>query len=347
MTDRQHPARRIAVLATGGTIASRSTPSGIVPTLSVAEVISDVPVPDEVDVVAHEIMRKASQQLTMADLRRIQDAVRDVLALTGEDAVDGVVVTHGTDTLEETAFLLDLVHDDERPVVVTGAMRAADSRRSDGQTNLADAIAVAASDQARGAGVLVCLAGSVLAAEGTRKLHTLRLDTFGSVELPGPLGGVTDGDVTIPLRRFRHPPLPPAGEAFDRVRVDMVMVFPGADDVVLRACADAGASAVVLLGVGNGNANDEIVSGVRRLTRQGIVVAVGSRAPFGPTVAMYGDGGGQDLVDAGALMLHGLPPTQARVLLALLASQGLDPAAIAEALRGYTHPSPGRPPVWQ
>ena len=145
-----------------------------------------------------------------------------------DPGVTGLVVTHGTDTIEETAFLLDLVVDDERPVVLTGSQRPADAPDSDGPANLADAVTVAAHPDARGLGALIVFGGRVFAARGTRKSHTLAADTFTSPS-GGPVGWVRGEHVQVELRPRQRPRLPLPPGALDDVRVDVVPHYPGPD----------------------------------------------------------------------------------------------------------------------
>jgi L-asparaginase len=319
----------VVLLTTGGTISSRRAPGGAVVATDDATTLGGplLEAVDDLRVEAHEVLRIGSYQMGLDHLRKVSDAVAGQLA---RDEVDGIVVTHGTDTLEETAILLDLVHADPRPVVLTGAQRAADVPDTDGPRNLADAISVAASPAARDLGVLVSFAGTVFPARGTRKVHTLDLAAFANPD--GALGQVRDGEVVITRSVSRPPSLPPPGETFDTTRVDLVPTYPGSDDVALRACVDAGATGVVLCGTGLGNGPPGLAGTVRELTGAGVVVALSTRVPAGPVLPVYGNGGGADLVAAGAVPLSGLPASQARVTLALLLAALPDPAAAREAL---------------
>src|SRR6185436_5412362 len=161
---------RVAVVATGGTIASTASAGGVVASRAAADLLGSTHVTD-IDVETVDLMTVGSYRMNLGHIRLISDAVADLLARE-TDPIDGIVITHGTDTTEETAVLLDLVHDDPRPVVLTGAQRASDAADGDGPRNLADAILVAASPRARGLGVLIAFAGRVLPARGTRKVHT-------------------------------------------------------------------------------------------------------------------------------------------------------------------------------
>jgi L-asparaginase len=252
----------------------------------------------------------------------------------------GVVVTHGTDTMEETAYLAELVHSDPRPVVFTGAQRAADVPDTDGPRNLADAVAVAADPTARDLGVLITFDGAVFAARGTRKAHTAAPAAFSAPDT-GPLGGVRDGVVSVGARPVRLPPLDLAALDLDGIRVDAVTYYPGADATVLDAVHAAGARGVVLAGTGAGNANRQVCAAVERLTAAGVVVALSTRVAAGPVAAIYGNGGGRDLLAAGAVPTGVLRPSQARILLAALLAQYRDPVRVGQELARRTGTSYG------
>lgn len=322
---------RVVLLTTGGTISSRAGGAGVVATDD-AETIGRLAVRSgsDVQVEAHEVMRVGSYQMRLADLRAISDAVAEHLK---RDDVDGVVITHGTDTLEETAALLDLVHDDPRPVVVTGAQRAADVPDTDGPRNLADAVDVAASPAARDQGVLVSFAGTILAARGTRKVHTVDLAAFANPG--GALGEVIDGRVQLHHSPRRPKPLARPSAEFDDVRVDLVPAYPGSDDTLLRAAVGAGSTGIVIVGTGVGNGPALLPELVEQLTGDGVVVALSTRVSNGPVLPVYGNGGGADLVAAGSVPVSDLPASQARIALALLLSSGAEPRQVASMLADY------------
>lgn len=311
--------RRVVVLGTGGTIASRRDASGAAqPVDPVGGLVAGL-APDDVEVVARDLFVKDSSALTPADHQVIMHAMRTALE---DPAVDGVVITHGTDTAEETAFLLDLVHTDPRPVVLTGAQRPADAPDADGPANLHDALLVAADPAARDLGVLVVFDALVLAARGTRKVHTHQTAAFAQPD-GGPLGRVADGRLVVD-RAPAHRQHLELTQDIESVRVDIAAVYPGVDGTALSAFAAAGARGVVLVATGSGNANPEIVAAVAELTRRGVVVALTTRVDSGPVAGIYGGGGGgADLVAAGAVPLGTLRAGQGRMLvLALLAALG-------------------------
>jgi len=265
-------------------------------------------------------------------LEQLQELAVRVGKRLGDD-VAGIVITHGTDTTEETAILLDLVFDDPRPIVLTGAQRPADAPDSDGPRNLADAIAVAAHPAARGLGTLVVFDGSVLPARGVAKTQTVASAAFSATT--GPLGWVRNGSVHIEAAPRRRPGLPLRSVDLNRVRVDIAASYAGADATALHAFAAAGARGIVLQGTGAGNANPAICDAVAELTGQGLVVVTSTRVPAGAVVPIYGGGGGADLQKAGAIPAGHLRPPQARIVLAALLSTHDDVDAVRAAFCEY------------
>ncbi|WP_405713054.1 asparaginase [Streptomyces xanthophaeus] len=318
---------RIVVISTGGTIASRWQGSGFAADADGQEVVATAPLPEGVTVELVDLFSVNSPRLTTAHQLTLLRTVHEVFADPG---VDGIVVTHGTDTLEESAFLVDLHHHDARSVVFTGSQRPMGTADGDGPGNLYDALLTAATT--RGLGVLIAFAGRVHAARGTVKTQAVGLDAFAdpSKELLGKIGY---GKVTM-LRTAQRPealPLPAMPEV--PPRVDMVMHHADGDPLLLNAAVEAGARGIVLVGTGAGNATPEIVEAVEAAVARGVLVALTTRVMAGPVTEIYTHGGAVDLVAAGAVPTGTLRAGQARiaVLSALLASD--DAAERTKVLR--------------
>jgi L-asparaginase len=318
----------IQLLGTGGTIASRGAgATGAVATDTAADLAPGRY--GELRVSARDVLTTNSYRLGLGDLRRIAEVTHAALIDWG---TDGVVVTHGTDTLEETAFLLDLVHASPKTVVVTGAQQPADSLVPDGPRNVAEAVLAAAAPGLHNSGVLISFAGTVRSARGARKAHTTASSPFqGGTEVAHVVGD----ELIIVAKPVRRPLLPVPPAAFDDTRVEIVTAHPGATPDLFDFAVQSGAGAVVLAGTGVGNAGPGFAQAVERASEAGCPVVLSTRAPWGPVVPTYGNGGGVDLVAAGAIPSADLNPFQARILAALLLSLGTSLAEFPEAFETY------------
>ena len=223
----------VALLATGGTIASRQDPTkgGYAPALSGEDLVSAVPAIKKIaQIQVEQISNIPSQDITPEIWVRLASRVNDLLA---QPEVAGVVVTHGTNTLEETAYFLDLATTGAKPVILVGAQRAASDPDSDGPRNLLDAVRVAVSSEAVAKGVMVVMNGQINAARDVTKTNTNRVETFRGLEF-GELGTVDAEKVRFyraPLRR-QTLPLDPRTQL---PRVDIVPSYAGADGLLVRA----------------------------------------------------------------------------------------------------------------
>lgn len=325
----------IHVIATGGTIAMRIDPAsgGPVPTLSGADLVAGVPALGELgEIVVEEFANIPSEQMQPHTWLQLAQRIRalTVVASAGDRSLlarrpRGIVILHGTDTMEETAFFLDVTVPTEVPIVLTGAMRAASDPDPDGPRNLVDAATVAIHVRSRGRGVLVVMTGNIHSARRVTKIDTSDVDAFGSV-LPPDLGRVKAGRVTYSgaWSPRTHVPLPAR-----LPRVDIIPMYAGVDDFALKAALAAGAAGLVINAVGAGNVNDALFQGILQALSAGIPVVIASRVPYGEVRPIYAySGGGIALLRAGAIFARDLNPQKARVLLMAGLGAGIAPAAL-------------------
>lgn len=306
----QNKSRTIVVLGTGGTIAGTAASADdnlgyTAAQLGVAELIRAVPALADWPLECEQVAQVDSKDMGFAIWRTLAARVDHHLA---RNDVAGIVITHGTDTLEETAWFLQRVLAPAKPVVLTAAMRPATSQQADGPQNLLDAVHVAAHEGARG--VVAVVAGEVHGAQGLRKAHTHRLDAFGSGDA-GPLGVIEEQRLT----RWRAWPegeaiglqwLPLEEEAWPRVEI--VMSHAGADGRLVRALCEAGVQGLVVAATGNGTVHQALESALLDAQARGVTVWRSSRCGSGRVLERADD----TLPSAGELT-----PVQARVELIL------------------------------
>lgn len=304
---------RIALLATGGTIASRRAEGGhLVVGLDAEALLSQVSLPRDVEVDAVQFSSKPSFALSPDDMLALVREVRTRLASDSE----GVVITHGTDTLEEAAFLLAQYLPRDARVVLTGAQRSADEADSDGPRNLRDALRTVCSPSSLGPCVVA--GGVAIAAGEARKVHTSSLRAFSGSEA-GALAVVDEDGVHPRTSATRGGycctwPLPAA-----LPRVDLVKLAAGSDGTHVLASLAADARGIVVESFGSGNATEAVVEAVGQAVRSGVSVVITSRAGNGRVRSLYGDsGGGASLAKAGAVFASDLTGPQARIALAVL-----------------------------
>lgn len=310
----------IVALFTGGTISMRvdAAAGGAIPALSGAEILAATRGIEAVaDVTAEEWGRYPGPHMTVERMWALRSRIAEHLA---SDAVRGVVVTHGTDSLEETAYLCARSLPSGKPVVFTGAMRNASELGWDGPANLLDAVRVAASGEAGEYGVLVTIGGRVFAGLDVTKVHTHLPDAFESPGL-GPVGVVDDGRVIF--RRALPDGQPPLVPHEPATPVDIVHAWAGADDRLLDA-SRAQARGVVLAAMGRGNVPPAMVPGVARWIEEGKPVVLTSRTGRGRVGTTYGyPGGAYRLKELGVVLGGSRRPQQARIDLMLALGAGL------------------------
>ena len=312
---------KIVLIATGGTIASRYDPSlgSTVASQRAGELLKMLPRVDQfAEIEVQDFATIPSYEMSVQFAFNLAKQVNETL---GRPDVAGVVVTHGTDTMEETSYLADLLLHCDKPAVFTGAQRAQDDPQTDGPLNLLNAMRVAASPLARGLGAMICFNGTIHAARDVTKMHSSAVETFQSFPL-GPLGEV-DGDVIVVHRR------PTLRRSFTvaqlEERVELVRLVLGIDLRGVEAAIERGVAGMVVEAFGRGNGPARLAELVRVATRKAVPVLVTSRCIAGRVQPIYGGGGGgRDLVAAGGIFAGDLKGVKARLLLMVLLS---DPAA--------------------
>jgi len=292
------------------------------------DVIGGIPGLDDLEIIEHAFPPIASPHMTFATLADIQMAARDAVA----NGSSGVVVTQGTDTLEEIAFGLDLVWPHANPLVVTGAMRNASMPGADGPANLAAALRVAATPTAYGQGVLVVMNDEIHAARYVTKAHSTSPATFTSPTL-GKLGWVREGDVKMPLRIVRPLPLPPAPR--DVPAVALLKLGLGDDGRLLPFIAQAAYRGLVIEGFGGGHVTREVAESpaLAALVRE-MPVVLATRSGAGDLLqrTYVGFTGSEtDLAARGLIRAGALNGQKARVVLTLLLAAGRTRDEIAAA----------------
>jgi len=319
---------RVLVFSLGGTIAStagRTAGGGVVPQLDALDLTSAVPGLDDVAAISAVSFRQVpSGDLTIEDLVSLAREIE----LAFSDGVDGVVVTQGTDTIEETAFVLDLLISSAHPVVVTGAMRNPTLVSADGPANLLAAVRVAASTVSHDLGTLVVLNDEVHAARFVRKMNSSSLATFHSPSC-GPIGWIVEDRVRIVVRVSRLATLTPPVDG--AAAVALVTMSLGDDGRQLGSIGELGFAGAVVEGFGGGHVPARVVSGIEDLSRR-MPVVLASRTGSGELLqGTYGfPGSERDLLSRGLMSAGALDGLKARILLSLITSVVTDRSRIRE-----------------
>ncbi len=324
----------VAIVTTGGTIAEKTNPKtgGAEPAVSGGDLVKAVPqLVTVANIGVHALCNIDSSQMTPEIWSKLS---RTVASLLQRPDIDGVVVTHGTDTMAQGSYFLDLTINSDKPVVFTGAMNDASSPFPDGPGNLLDAVVQAASKQARGWGVTVTLNRYVNSARHVRKTQTTNVQTFKSGE-NGYLGYIFGGKVIRYNNRLRRQSLPLPDTL---PKVAFLSTYSGADGSLVRHAVDNGAKGLVMEGVGAGNVNKATYHAILYALSKDIPVVISSRVYHGAVEPIYGDhGGGRTLAQHGCILAGNLGGHKARLLLMLgLAAHGND----HHALKSLFHATP-------
>ncbi|MDF2191461.1 type II asparaginase [Paraflavitalea sp. CAU 1676] len=308
---------RVIILATGGTIAgagASATRAGYTAgKIPIDDLIGGIPAVKKIaDITGEQVASVGSQDMTIDIWRKLAVRANEIFA---KNEADAIVVTHGTDTQEETGYFLDLVVAHAKPVVLTGSMRPATAISADGPKNLYDAITVAVSPKSKGRGVLISFNEGIFDAREVMKLSTTKVNAFGSPN-SGPIGQVYDGKVEYYMTSMREvnvktPFAVTANTKFPRV--DIVYMYADAPPDLLNTLIDKKVDGIVIAGVGNGNFNKAYMDAVKRAVSAGIIVCRASRTPSG-RVVLEDEINDEEL---GTIVSDDLTPQKARVMLML------------------------------
>ena len=325
----------IKILATGGTIAGAGEAGGYGYTsgqFKVSDLIKAVPDLDKkARLSGEQIANIGSQDMNDEVWLKLAKRANELLA---DRSVDGIVITHGTDTMEETAYFLDLVIKSKKPVVLVGSMRPATAISADGPANLYNGVATAASPGARGRGVLVVINDSIHYARNVVKTNTTNVETFASPNR-GPAGLVASGSVTwFELMDKRHTSdseFSIGKNVTSLPRVDVIYAHSNMDATLIDAAIAAGAKGVVVAGVGDGNMSKSALEALTRAAQQKILVVRSTRLPAGMVMR-----NAEVKDDELGLVASGeLNPPKSRVLLQLALTESKDPGRIQRMFQQY------------
>ena len=320
---------KVVLISTGGTIASRHDEKlgRTVASARGEDLLAQIPqLADVARLEIDDFATISSFNMSVEEAHRLAVRVNEQLA---RDEVAGVVVTHGTDTMEESCWLADLLLASDKPAVFTGAQRAHDDPLPDGPRNLLSSVRTAVSPATRGLGAVICFAERIHAARDVTKLSASALATFQSYD-KGALGEV-DGERVIVHRR----PMLRRSFRVERLesRVPLLRLCLGFDVGSVEVALERGAQGLVIEAFGRGNGPAAMVPVVRDAVAAGTPVIVTSRCPTGRVEPIYGKGGGRDLLDAGAIFAGDLKGPKARLLLMVLLSSPETKERIGEIFR--------------
>mgnify|MGYP005752135679 CR=1 FL=1 len=317
--------KKILLIHTGGTISMQEDEiTGTVTPTSTNPLLAFPVIQDEnITIIESELFHLPSPHITPSHMLQLSKYIDQQVL---EEQIDGVVITHGTDTLEETAFFLDLTVKSDIPVVLTGAMRSSNEIGSDGPYNLLSSIRVASSDEAKGMGVLVVLNDEIHTAKNATKTHTSNIATFQSPQY-GPIGIVTKRGIA-----FHHRPIRNDKYEIESVNknVTLLKAYSGMDSSVLEAFKNV--DGLVIEALGQGNMPPATLEGIKELLKEKVPIVLVSRCFNGIVQDTYGyDGGGKQLKELGVIFSNGLNGQKARLKLLVALQTTNDPLFLQDS----------------
>ncbi len=311
--------KNVTLLTTGGTIASKRNPeTGLLSSgaMTGEELASMCELPDDINLTVESIFQIPSNQMNNNRLKELRNRIAELLT---NDEVDGIVVTHGTDTLEETAYYLDLTLDNKKPVIVTGSQRGPSQIGSDAMSNIRQSVLAAANQQVKKLGVVVLFNERLFSARYVQKVHASNVDGFASAGY-GYLGTVDQDVVNI----YQKPLVKESYEVTDDLPlVDIIPFHLGADDRFIKTSISTGAKGIVLEGSGRGHVTAEMAQAIAEATEKGIIVVLTTRSREGEVRYAYDfEGSVYDLTNKGVLIGNDYDSKKARLKLAVLLATG-------------------------
>lgn len=319
--------KKIAIVFNGGTISMKIDEKikAAVPSLSAEEIMSMIPGVEEfAKIEAYTFSSMPSPHMTLDIMLKLSNFISE---LVKREDIEGVVITHGTDTLEETAYLLDMIVDTEKPIVVTGAMRSGSELGYDGPFNLATSICTAISKEARGRGILVCFNGELNSASEVTKANSMALNAFKTPNF-GPIG-IVDNNKVIFYRETKKSEKYNVNEI--KKDVALIKCVVDMDSSYIDFVIEKGFGGIIIEALGRGNVPPKMVKGIERALKKGIPIVVVSRCFEGRVHESYGyEGGGKKLKDLGAIFGDTLPGQKARIKLLLAINSNIEFAEICK-----------------
>ncbi len=306
--------KKVALITTGGTIASKEISKGLLYSgaLSGEELAELCQLPEDIEVKVIDVMQKPSMHIDFDLMLKIRS---EILTELNDPTVCGIVVTHGTDSLEETAYFLDLTINDPRPIVVTGSQRAPQDIGTDVYSNLRNSVYVAVNEELKNVGVVVVFNERIYSAKYVKKVHASNVQGFESFGY-GYLGIIDNNIVSI----YQKPISKDNYQIITQIpRVDIIKCYTGADGVFIEAAIGAGAKGIVLEGVGRGQVSPYMMDAIKKAIAAGVITVITTSAEEGKVYPSYGYlGSANDLMQQGVLLGEDYDSKKARIKLAVL-----------------------------
>ena len=310
--------KTILIIFTGGTISMQKLDSSSKTNITdnqselLNSITSEI---SGIQLLSHQFSLMPSPSMTPKNMLSLAQLTDSYLL---KDEIDGVVITHGTDTIEESAYFLDIYLESKKPVVFTGSMRSFSELGYDGLSNLVSSIRVASSSDSRDKGVLLVMNDEINAASEVTKTHTLALDTFKSMEF-GHIGIIDEENVLYYHdAHHKHLHLKPS---ILNASVEIIKVYSGSSSLILNLLIERGINGIVIEALGRGNVPPPMISGIQLAIEKGIPVVLTSRCPMGRVLDTYGyEGGGHHLKSMGVIFAENLNSQKARIKLLIALS---------------------------